>query len=51
MKEFLIVMLYAVIAVSLFGMAAFLIYNQVSGWGWFLFVVIIYVGSLKWNVK
>lgn len=31
---------------SLFGMACFLIYKQVPGWGWFLFAVIIFAGSV-----
>jgi len=30
---------------SLFGMAAFLIYKQTPGWGWFLAAVTIVVGS------
>lgn len=30
---------------ALWGMAAFLIYKQVPGWGWFLFGVILITGS------
>lgn len=30
---------------GLFGMSCFLIYSQVSGWGWFLFVVALVAGG------
>ena len=47
MKEFFIPALCAAILISLFAMAAFLIYRSADGWGWFLFAVVCVVGSTK----
>jgi len=38
------------IPISLFGMAAFLIFHGTPGWGWFLFCVLAYVGTLSFHV-
>lgn len=51
MKELLITLAYCSIPISLFGMAAFLIYKGTPGWGWFLFVVFCICGSIKWSIK
>lgn len=50
MKEFFVTALYVAIPVSLFGMAAYLIHAKAEGWGWFLFAVVLIVGSMKWEV-
>lgn len=49
MKEIAIVFIFCLVPICLFGMAAFLIYRQVDGWGWFLFVVIMICGSMKFS--
>ncbi len=36
---------------SLWGMAAFLIYKQVPGWGWFLLAVTIVAGSTSFRIE
>lgn len=36
---------------SLWGMAAFLIYKQAPGWGWFLFCVTLIAGSTDISIK
>jgi hypothetical protein len=38
------------IPISVMGMSAFLIYKQSDGWGWFLIVAMLIVGSLKIKV-
>lgn len=38
------------IPISLFGMAAWLIYKNKDGWGWFLFAVVMIVGQLHIKV-
>lgn len=39
MKEFAIMAMYFIAQVSIFGMAAWLLYSRVPGAGWFLLVV------------
>ena len=46
MKEILINAIYCSVPISLFAIAAWLIYKQAVGWGWFLFCVVLVVGSL-----
>jgi len=38
------------VPVSLFGMAAYLIYHGVPGWGWFLFCVLVFVSSVSFRL-
>lgn len=38
------------VPVSIMGMAAFLIYKQSTGWGWFLFVALLIVGNMEIRV-
>lgn len=51
MRQFFITALYVSIPISLFGFAAWLVYKQAPGWGWFLFAVVLVTGSIKWSVK
>jgi hypothetical protein len=48
-KLYEMVMFVAVcsIPISLMGIAAFLIYKQVDGWGWFLLCALMISGSLR----
>lgn len=50
MKDIIVVFLGILLPISLFGMAAFLIYHERSGWGWFLFCAVIVAGSLRIKV-
>jgi len=43
MSEIIRWFIACLVPVSLFGMAAYLIYHGVPGWGWFLFCVILFV--------
>lgn len=47
MKTVLLHLLTVSVPISIFGMAAFLIYTQSKGWGWFLFVALLILGSVK----
>jgi len=51
MSEIIKLMIVCVVPVALFGMAAVLIYQGVSGWGWFLFCVVMIVGGTSVNIK
>ena len=51
MKEAVIVLIFSLIPIMLFSLAAYLIYKNVSGWGWFLLAVVIVVGSSKFSYK
>lgn len=37
--------------VAIMGFAAWLIYEQRDGWGWYLFVAFLLVGSMKMNFQ
>jgi hypothetical protein len=37
--------------VAIMGFAAWLIYEQRNGWGWYLFVAFLLVGSMKMNFQ
>lgn len=41
----------ALVPITLFGMAAYLIYSKADGWGWFLFGVICICGSMEFKVE
>jgi hypothetical protein len=47
LAEILMLAVVCSVPVSIMGMAAFLIYKQSDGWGWFLFVSLLIVGSIK----
>jgi hypothetical protein len=51
MSEIIRLLIVCMVPVALFGMAAMLIYHGVPGWGWFLFCVILVVGSTSVNIK
>jgi hypothetical protein len=51
MKEIILTALYVAMPISVMSMAAFLIYCQSPGWGWFLAVAAVYVLSVKWSIK
>jgi hypothetical protein len=51
MKEVVIVFIFSLIPIALFSMSAFLVYKNVSGWGWFLFAVVIIVGNSNFSYK
>lgn len=38
------------VPVALFGMAAFLIYKQADGWGWFLLCVFLIIGGTSLRI-
>lgn len=46
-KTIILHALAASVPISIFGMATFLIYKQSPGWGWFLFVAFLILGSIK----
>lgn len=50
MKDVLFMLIYCLTLTSVFGMAAFLIYRSINGWGWFLFVTVLIFGTLSWRV-
>lgn len=50
MSEIIRWLIACLVPVSLFGMAAFLIYKQADGWGWFLLCVLIVVGSTSFHI-
>ncbi|SOD42371.1 hypothetical protein [Nitrosovibrio sp. Nv4] len=50
MKELIQTIVICSVPVSIMGMAAFLIYKQVDGWGWFLLIAALIVGSFKGQV-
>lgn len=39
------------VPICIMGFAAFLIWKQVDGWGWYLFVAVLIVGSMKISVQ
>lgn len=43
--------LFCLIPISLFGLAAFLIYARAPGWGWFLLCVTLVCGGLHYETK
>jgi len=51
MSEAVRLFILCLVPISVMGMAAFLIYQQASGWGWFLFVAVLIVGSMKISVS
>ena len=51
MKEVVIVFIFSLIPIALFSMSVFLVYKNVSGWGWFLFAVVIIVGNSNFSYK
>ena len=46
MTKIVLHLITCAVPISVFGMAAFLIYKQAPGWGWFLFVAFLILGSL-----
>ena len=46
-----IVFIFMTAIVAVFGMAAFLIYAGVDGWGWFLFCAVVILGSFSVKEK
>jgi len=50
MSEIIRWLIACLVPVSLFGMAAFLIYKGTDGWGWFLFSVVIVAGSTSFKI-
>ena len=50
MNEIIRFFIACMVPVSLFGMAAFLIYKDVSGWGWFLLCVVLITGSMSFHI-
>ena len=45
--ETIIFITACLVPVSLMGFSAFLIYKQVDGWGWYLIVTLLVVGSFS----
>lgn len=50
-REVLISLIWACVPISIMGSAAFLIWKQVPGWGWYLFCAFMIVDSLKIKVS
>jgi hypothetical protein len=51
MKEAVIVLIFSLVPIAIFSLSAYLIYKNVSGWGWFLLAVVIVVGNSKFSYK
>lgn len=51
MKTVLLHLLTVSVPICIFGMAAWLIYTQSKGWGWFLFVAFLILCNLKISAK
>lgn len=51
MKDILFMLIWCLSMISVFGMAAFLMYKDVAGWGWFLLVMVLIFGSVGWKVS
>ncbi len=41
----------AMAPVAIMGFAAWMIYEQKDGWGWYLFIAFLLVGSMKMNFQ
>jgi len=50
MSEIIRWFIVCLVPVALFGMAAYLIYHGVPGWGWFLFCVLWFVSSAAFKL-
>jgi len=50
MKEVLVALIFCSMIVSVMGFGAFLIYKGSSGWGWYLFVALLILGSVRLTV-
>lgn len=48
---FIVNVIQALTPIFMIGCSAFLIYKQVDGWGWFLFVTFIILDTWKFNPK
>lgn len=51
MKDIVCMLIWCLSLTSVFGMAAFLMYNGVAGWGWFLLVMVLIFGTVSWKVS
>lgn len=51
MKEVVLTLIYASIPVSLFAIAAFLMYTRTPYWWAFLVAVVLITGSMRWSVS
>jgi hypothetical protein len=49
--EALMVMAFFCMHIAVFGFGAFLIYKQADGWGWYLFVAALVVGSTSFKTR
>lgn len=47
MKDFTAIFFFWLTEATLFGIPAFLAYNNIQGWGWFLFAAVLIGGSLR----
>lgn len=51
MKDVIVAFMFFSLFASFLGMLTFLIYKDVSGWGWFAFIGLLLLGGLKVQVK
>lgn len=50
MKDLAVIAMFLLSLVGSFGIVGFLMYKEVSGWGWFLFVIVLLFGSISIKV-
>lgn len=51
MASIIKLLILCMVPVCLFGFAAFLIYKQVDGWGWFLLATMLIVGGANISIE
>lgn len=50
MKDVALIIGIVTMYIAVFGMAAWLIYEGVNGWGWFLFCAVLILGNMHWKI-
>lgn len=51
MKDIALIWGVVTLYVLVFGMCAWLIYEQVDGWGWYLFAAVLILGNMHFKVE